>query len=77
MTMKIPIAAWAATHYSPPPSIRTLRYWAASGQIVPAPEKVGRALMVEDTAQRLPLASPPGEIGASLSPRARGILQAA
>lgn len=72
--MKIPLLKWAALHYDPPPSIRILRAWAASGQIQPEPEKVGRAIMVEQNAVRIP--APIGaEVDHTMSPRARAILQ--
>lgn len=74
--LKIHLTTWAARHYDPPPSIRTLRAWAASGQIVPAPEKVGRNWMVEERAVRVPFDPAPANEG-NMSPRALSILKAA
>lgn len=53
--MKITLTAWAKNEFSPAPSIRTLRSWAKTGQIVPQPVKVGRTLMVEEDAVYMPL----------------------
>ncbi len=50
--MKVKLSDWAAAHYSPPPSMWTLRQWVRAGQIYPAPEKVGSAYYVDDTARR-------------------------
>lgn len=50
--MKILLTDWAARHYSPAPSIWVLRKWVRDGEIYPAPEKVGSAYYVEDTARR-------------------------
>jgi len=68
--MKILLTAWATRNFDPPPSINTLRQWARTGQIVPAPVKVGRAWMVEENAQYQPLQV----LGAEISERARAIL---
>jgi predicted site-specific integrase-resolvase len=77
--MKITLAEWAARNYDPTPSIRTLRIWAATGQIVPPPEKVGRTLMVDERAVRVPLSAPPTEVAneGKMSDRALAILHAA
>jgi hypothetical protein len=72
--MKIPLAQWGANNYNPCPSIRTLRAWAASGQIHPAPELVGRNLMVDEFAQRIPLPQLPAD-GTNMSTRAISILK--
>ena len=53
--MKITLSEWAARNYSPPPSLHTLRIWAKSGQICPAPERVGQRLMVDERAIRIPM----------------------
>lgn len=53
--MKIALSEWAKRNYSPPPSLYILRAWANSGQIVPAPEKVGCKWMVEENAKRIPM----------------------
>jgi hypothetical protein len=52
--MKIPLLEWARKHYSPPPSLYVLRQWARNGEIVPPPERVGKAWHVREDAQRLP-----------------------
>jgi len=72
--MKIPLLKWAELHYDPPPGIRTLRSWAASGQIHPEPEKVGRNIMVEQNAVRVALPTLPA-VDPTISPRALAILQ--
>ncbi|MBG6082704.1 excisionase [Rubrivivax gelatinosus] len=51
--MKILLNAWAKIHYAPPPSAFVLRQWVRKGEIVPAPELVGRAYYVDDTARRI------------------------
>ena len=53
--MKIPLLEWAKHHYSPPPSSRIVNAWVKSGQIHPAPEKVGVRYMVDENAERIPL----------------------
>jgi predicted site-specific integrase-resolvase len=60
MTRKIPLADWAELHYAPPPSAWTLRQWVRAGQIVPAPEKVGKAYYVAPDAKRMTDATPRG-----------------
>jgi len=62
-----------------------LRCWAKSGQISPAPEKVGKAWMVDENAIRKPMGAlaDSGEDAqntsdvSSMSPRALHILKAA
>lgn len=51
--MKILLTDWAAKHYSPPPSIFTLRRWAKAGEIYPPPEKAGKSYYVDENAQRI------------------------
>lgn len=51
--MKLLLTEWAARQYSPPPSMFTLRRWARDGEIWPAPEKVGKSWMVDETAVRI------------------------
>lgn len=85
--MKITLAEWGKRNYSPSPSQHILRTWARTGQIVPAPELVGRTLMVDERAQRIPLPQPlddtddtPSRVGGNvvkLSSRAQSILHAA
>jgi predicted site-specific integrase-resolvase len=50
--MKLLLTEWAAKHYSPPPSLFTLRRWARDGEIWPPPEKVGKHWMVDEAATR-------------------------
>lgn len=50
---KITLTAWAETRYDPPPSAWVLRKWVREGQIHPAPELVGKAYYVEQTARRI------------------------
>lgn len=57
--MKVPLHAWAAQHYTPPPSAWVLRKWVRDGEISPAPEKVGREYYVEETAIRIVPGRPP------------------
>lgn len=85
--MKITLTEWGARNYSPCPSAHILRTWARTGQIVPAPELVGRSCMVDERAQRIPLPMPAnesigtpsqcGENVVKLSSRAQHILNAA
>ena len=51
--MKILLADWASRHYSPAPSLWTLRKMVRAGLIYPPPEKIGSAYYVEDSAQHL------------------------
>ena len=61
MTPKlIPVAAWAADRYDPPPSDWVLRRWCRDGEIYPAPERVGKSLYVREDARRLNGAAPVG-----------------
>ena len=69
--MKILITDWAARQFNPPPSKTTLYTWAKSGQIVPAPIKVGNRWYVDEQAEYVPYST--GAVG--LSERARRILQ--
>lgn len=64
---KIPLADWAALHYDPPPSVWTLRQWVRSGQIVPAPEKVGKGYYVSADAQRITDSTPTGAMAEYLN----------
>ena len=45
--MKIPLKAWAAKHFDPPPNDRKLREIARAGKIDPAPVKLGREYWVD------------------------------
>lgn len=83
--MKITLSEWGAQNYDPAPSMHILRSWAKSGQISPAPEKVGKVWMVDENAIRKP-AETLAESGddaqntpdaSTLSPRALHILKAA
>lgn len=48
--MKLSLELWAKRNYDPPPHIDTLRGWARTGKIYPAPIKVGRAYYVDENA---------------------------
>lgn len=54
MPKLIPIIAWAARRYDPPPSIHTLRRWCRDGRISPAPEMAGREYRVREDAVYVP-----------------------
>ena len=49
----IPLTAWAASRYSPAPSMWVLRKWARAGEISPSPERVGKSYYVREDAQRI------------------------
>ena len=51
--VRILLSEWAARHYTPPPSSWVLRQWARSGEIYPAPERVGKCWYVDETATRV------------------------
>lgn len=51
--MKITLHAWATKRYDPPPSAWVLRKWVRAGEIIPAPEKVGRDYYVDENALRI------------------------
>ncbi|WP_145762150.1 excisionase [Variovorax atrisoli] len=53
MSRKITLTAWAAQQFDPPPAENTLRIWARTGRIVPAPTKIGRTYYVEPTARHI------------------------
>lgn len=67
MSKKIPLADWAEQHYDPPPSAWTLRQWARAGQIVPAPEKVGKSYYVSVDAKRVTDSTPTGAMAEFLA----------
>lgn len=73
--MKIQITEWGVRNYNPPPSDGTLKAWARTGQIFPAPERVGRLIMVDEHAVRVPMTD--YQDVDNLSPRALTILKAA
>lgn len=74
--MKITLDTWAARNFDPPPTLPTLRTWARSGHIQPAPVKVGRTWYVDADAAYT--AGAHGNVDASgLSERAAGILRKA
>lgn len=53
---KIPLSDWAKRHYgAKAPHVNTLRKWASTGLIQPAPVKTGRAYMVLPDAVYTPL----------------------
>jgi len=53
MAKMIPLDAWAALRYDPPPSAFVLRQWCRRGEIHPAPERVGKRWMILETARRI------------------------
>lgn len=63
--MKITLHAWATRRYTPAPSAWVLRKWVREGEIVPAPEKVGRDYYVDENATRM-TANQPGALLARL-----------
>lgn len=48
---KIPLPAWAASQWDPPPPRETLWRWARMGRIAPPPQKVGRQYYVDPQAK--------------------------
>jgi predicted site-specific integrase-resolvase len=56
--VKILLREWAARRYDPVPSNFTLRRWAREGEIVPAPELVGKHYYVDEKAVRINSAPP-------------------
>lgn len=54
----IPLSMWAERRYEKPPSARTLRRWASSGNIIPRPRREGRALMVPESARYIDMSDP-------------------
>lgn len=63
---KITLTAWAARQFDPPPTDNTLRTWARSGRIVPAPLKIGRTYFVEPTAQHITEVARSGRLASRL-----------
>jgi hypothetical protein len=57
MSKRIPLTTWAARNYDPPPSDWVLRRWCRDGEIVPAPERVGREWYVREDARRVSVAT--------------------
>jgi len=53
--VKITLTEWGSRNYSPPPSIGQLKTWVRTGQIFPAPERVGRTWMLDEKSARVPL----------------------
>lgn len=43
---RVTLPVWAAKLWDPPPSQRTLERWTRNGNIIPAPQKVGRSYYV-------------------------------
>jgi len=70
--MKITLQEWAKRNFDPPPCKATLHSYAKTGQIIPAPVKVGRYLMCDEDAVYSPLIKPTGND--KLSKRALEIL---
>jgi hypothetical protein len=73
--MKITLSEWGERNYSPPPSRRILSAWAKSGQIHPAPERVGLRFMVDERAVRIPMTEIAEAV--NISDRALRILRSA
>jgi len=57
ISKQIPLTEWAARHFDPPPSIRTLRRWAREGRISPRPVLVGREYRAAEDAIYVPPAA--------------------
>ena len=53
MSKSVPLPDWAAIHYSPPPSLWTLRRLTREGLIYPPPHKIGGKYYVREDAQLL------------------------
>lgn len=53
MVKKIPLKAWAAARYDPPPSARTLLKWVHEGDLHPPAVKVGRSYYIAANARRM------------------------
>jgi hypothetical protein len=49
----IPIHAWAARRYDPPPSLWLLRKWARNHEFSPPAERVGKEWYVREDARRV------------------------
>ena len=47
---KIPLKAWAAARFDPPPCRETLRRWVRRVRIYPEPELIGREYFVDPNA---------------------------
>lgn len=75
--MKITLDTWAARHFDPPPTLPTLRTWARSGHIQPAPIKVGRTWYVDSDATYTPAPAAPADEVVAMSDRAASIFMAA
>lgn len=75
--MKITLDTWAARHFDPPPTLPTLRTWARSGHIQPAPVKVGRTWYVDSDATYTPAPAAPAGNVVAMSDRAASIFRAA
>ncbi|MGE8318326.1 MAG: excisionase [Comamonas sp.] len=51
MTLRVTLSAWASEHFSPPPSLWTLRKMVREGRIDPLPVKVGKSYYVQSDAR--------------------------
>ena len=51
MSKNVLLSEWAERHFSPPPSLWTLRAMARAGKIQPRPVKVGKAYYVDEDAR--------------------------
>lgn len=57
MTKLLTLEEWAK-RYQPPPSIKTVRRWRASGNIIPQPTKSGRRYYVSENARYIDFSDP-------------------
>lgn len=53
MSLKIKLKDWAARRYDPPPSAFILAKWHRSGELQPAPERVGKEWYIDENARRI------------------------
>lgn len=77
--MKILLSQWAKENFKPAPSTRQLRELTKTGQIKPAPVKVGRSWYVDENAKLEPVVTdtPKSFNLAGASPNVSRILQSA
>lgn len=71
-TRKVTLAGWAELHFSPPPSLHTLRRMARENRITPQPILVGKTYYVEPTARVVDDEAAPPEAVGSLVDKLRG-----
>jgi hypothetical protein len=68
------LSTWAALTEENPPTLPTLRKWAANGQISPAPEKHGKRWMVQANAVYVPKLREYEKPDGGMSDRCRAII---